>query len=369
MTEKKPLVIIIDDEDPIRRTCAQIIQAMNCETDSAENGEEGLKKIQEKKPDLAVIDLKLPGLDGMEVLEKSTALFPNMVAVVITGYATVDHAVEAMKRGAFDFIPKPFTPEELRVIIKRGLSRRSLLVERESLRREKKLLEENFITIVSHQLKSPIAAIVQYFEVILSGSAGNISEESRDIISKAEKRAENLLNLINDWLDLARMNYEHIEENMKPVGLGQLLDKLVGFYKPMASKDGIDLILEPVSGDAVVQGNEVYLEQAFSNLLSNAITYNKPRGSVTISLTSGIKDIAVSVRDTGIGIPSEHLPLIFEQFYRVSHELRQRTKGTGLGLSIAKKIIEIHQGRIEVESKAGEGSTFKVILPKAPQVS
>ncbi|MBN1270952.1 MAG: hybrid sensor histidine kinase/response regulator [Candidatus Aminicenantes bacterium] len=363
MSERKPLVLIIDDEEPIRNACSFIVKGMNCDTALAGDGEQGLKMIKEMKPDISIIDLKLPQMDGFEVLEKSTALFPNMVAIVITGYATVDHAVEAMKRGAFDFIPKPFTPEELRVIIKRGLDRRSLLLERETLRREKKLLEENFITIVSHQLKSPIAAIVQYFEVILTGAAGEISKETLDIITKAKIRAESLLNMVNDWLDLSRMNHQQMGEDIKSVPLGKLLEKQVGFLESLAGKEGISLILEPYTGSDVVQGNETFLDQLFYNLISNAITYNKPHGSVTISLKTEKDGVFVSVSDTGIGIPSEHLPLIFEQFYRVRHKTK-KSKGTGLGLSIAKKIVDSHHGRIDVESKEGKGSTFTVFLPK-----
>jgi len=298
-------------------------------------------------------------------LEKIQEIDPYIIPVVITGYATVDSAVEAMKKGAYDFIPKPFTPEQLRVIIRRGLEKRKLLLETESLRREKRLMEENFITMVTHQLRSPLVAIVQYFEVILAGMVGKVEEKQKELILKAKDRLEALLQLINDWLDVTRLNGGEIIEKGKSFPLKNLLKKLVDFMQPYAKENDISLELKPISGSASVHGDEESLEQVFSNLISNAINYNKPKGSVTISVKEEKEFMAIEIRDTGIGIAKEHIPLIFDQFYRVSRSESQKHKGTGLGLTIAKKIVDTHGGSIQVSSELGKGSTFTVLLPKA----
>ncbi|MFQ6108330.1 MAG: response regulator [Candidatus Aminicenantales bacterium] len=367
MPRKKPVVLVIDDEESMRDSCALILSKEGFEVELARDGSIGLEKLKEHKPDLAIIDLKMPGISGMDVLENIKKIDPHIIPVVITGYATVDSAVEAMKKGAYDFLPKPFTPEELRIIIKRGLERRRLILEAESLRREKKLMEENFITMVTHQLRSPLVAILQYFEVILAGMAGNVEEKQKELILRAKDRLEGLLKLINDWLDLVRLNGGKIVEKRKPVHLKNILEKLVEFMKPYAKEKDISLVLAPLSGSDLAQGDEESLEEVFSNLLSNAITYNKPDGLVKISVREDGEFIAVDVQDTGIGIDSKHIPFLFDQFYRVSRSESQKSKGTGLGLTIAKKIVEAHGGYIRVESELGKGSTFIVLLPKAEE--
>jgi signal transduction histidine kinase len=365
LTRNRPRIIVIDDEESMRDSCSLILSKAGYETELAEDGTIGLEKTKDFKPDLVLIDLKMPGISGMEVLEKIQEIDSYIIPVVITGYATVDSAVEAMKKGAYDFLPKPFTPEQLRVIIRRGLEKRKLLLETESLRKEKRLMEENFITMVTHQLRSPLVAIAQYFEVILAGMVGKVEEKQKELILKAKDRLEGLLQLINDWLDVARLNGKEIIEKGKLFPLENLLKKLVDFIKPYAKKNNVALELKPISASVLVYGDEESLEQVFSNLINNAISYNKPKGTITISVKEEKELIDTEIKDTGIGIAEEHIPLIFDQFYRVSRSESQKHKGTGLGLTIAEKIVEAHHGSIRVSSELGKGSTFTVQLPKA----
>jgi len=364
---EKPTVLVIDDEESMRDSCCQILTKDGFRTEIAEDGSIGLEKIKEKKPDIALIDLKMPGISGLEVIEKAKEIDPNIIAIVITGYATVDSAVEAMKKGAYDFLPKPFTPEELRIIIRRGLERQKLIRETESLRREKKLIEENFITMVSHQLRSPLVASLQYFEVIMAGMVGEVPEKQKEMISRAKARLEGMLKLINDWLDVARMNGGLIVAKLKPLSLEKVIKKLLEDLQPLTQENDISLELTPISESDLVQGDEETLEQAFSNLIANAIKYNKPKGQVKIVIKENKDFIVTEVQDTGIGISKEHLPYIFDQFYRVGRSKDQKIKGTGLGLPIAKKIVDAHKGSIQVSSELGKGSIFTVLLPKAEQ--
>jgi len=365
--EKKPVILVIDDEEAMRDSCALVLTKDGFQAETAETGQFGLEKARELRPAVALIDLKMPGISGFEVLERLKDIDPQIIPIVITGYATVDSAVEAMKKGAYDFLPKPFTPEELRIIIRRALERRQLAIEAETLRREKKLMEESFITMVSHQLRSPLVAIQQYFEVILAGMAGQVDETQKSMILRARERLDGLLRLINDWLDMARINKGQIVDKFKPVALNALLEKQVEFLKPLAQDYGVTLELSPVGQPALVLGDEQTLDQVFSNLISNAIKYNRPGGSVAISLRKEDEFVVADIKDTGIGIAKEHLPFLFDQFYRLHRGEDQRLKGTGLGLSIAKKIVEAHNGTIQVESELGTGSTFSVRLPQTKQ--
>ncbi|MGB7294655.1 MAG: hybrid sensor histidine kinase/response regulator [Candidatus Aminicenantales bacterium] len=367
MIENKPTILVVDDEEAMRDSCSMILTKDGFRTETAETGQIGLDKARELKPDLVLVDLKMPGISGFEVLEKIKDIDPQIISIVITGYATVESAVEAMKKGAYDFLPKPFTPEELRIITRRALERRKLALEAESLRREKKMLEENFITMVSHQLRSPLVAIQQYFEVILAGMAGEVETSQKEMIIRARERLDSLLNLINDWLDLARISQGQIVDKMKPVALEKLLEKQIDLMKPLADKFSVRLELGRVDLPALVSGDEQTLEQVFGNLISNAIKFNKAGGRATLSISREGDYVVTKVKDTGIGIAKEHLPFLFDQFFRVSRREDQKVKGTGLGLSIAKKIVDLHNGSIQVTSEPGQGTTFTVRLPKAEQ--
>jgi two-component system sensor histidine kinase/response regulator len=364
MDKIKFKVLVIDDEAAMRDSCRMILEKEGFDTDTAENGIIGLEKIEANRPDFVIIDLKMPRMSGQEVLEKVREIDRDIIPIVITGYATVDSAVDAMKKGAYDFLPKPFSPEELRIIMRRGLERKKLIRETKKLRKEKKLMEENFITMVSHQLRSPLVAIVQYFEIILAGMAGEVEERQREMILKARERSEGLLDLINDWLSIARMNGGQIIDNLKPTSLKGILSEIVDFLQPVAKEKDVSLKVDTPSGDDVILGDSESLEQVFINLISNAIEYNKPDGEVIVSIVDRWDSVQVDVKDTGIGIDSDHLPRIFDQFYQIDRSKRKGDKGSGLGLTIAKKVVEAHGGSIDVSSELGKGSVFSVHLRK-----
>src|SRR4030042_2291770 len=205
----------------------------------------------------------MPVLNGFDVLEQIKQIDPQIIPIVITGYATVDPAVEAMKKGAYDFLPKPFTPEELLIIINRALERRKLALETEQLRREKRLLEESFIPLVSHQLRSPLVASQQYFEVILAGMAGTVEDKQREMLRRAQDRADRLLRLINDWLDLARIDQGQIVSKFKPLEIRKTLERVVECMGPLAQEFDVELELEPGPETGGTLGDEETLEQVF----------------------------------------------------------------------------------------------------------
>jgi signal transduction histidine kinase len=182
---------------------------------------------------------------------------------------------------------------------------------------------------------------------------------------RAKERLERLLNLIGDWLDMARINRGSIVKKFKPLSLKKLLKKLVEFMQPLARKNRISLELGILSDNALVQADKETLEQVFSNLINNALEYNRPNGSVKITLKEKRNFVVTEIQDNGIGIAKEHLPFIFDQFYRVDRKEGQKKGGTGLGLSIAKKIVDAHGGSMQVSSELGKGSNFTVLLPKA----
>ncbi|NQT57062.1 MAG: response regulator [Desulfobacteraceae bacterium] len=361
---KRARILIIDDEEVIRDSSTQALVKEGHIIKGAENGDLGLKLFREFRPDIVLIDLKMPGKSGMEVLEEIDTADPNVVKVVITGFATVSSAVDAMKKGAYDFIPKPFTPEEIRLIVARGLERRRLLLEAEALRIEQEKIRRNMISLVSHELRAPLAATVQYLEVILSGMGGKIPLKTKKLIDRCDIRLKEMLELLGRWLNLATFDPVKMAEHFQDVSLSDVANESIELMKPLSEEKNITVTLEAPDDLFPIKGSKVSLEEIFNNLISNAIKYNKEGSLTKVKLYEDDQEICVEISDNGTGIPEEHLSRIFDEFYRVDGRRNAPVKGSGLGLSIVKKMVDAHGGIIDVESEFGKGTTFKIRFPK-----
>ena len=362
--QEQATIIVIDDEKAIRDSCCQVLTKDGYQVETAINGDVGLQKIRDIKPDLVLIDLKMPGMGGMELLEKIEDIDPNIISVVITGYATIESAVEAIKRNAYDFVPKPFTPDQLRIVIERGLERRRLAIESARLQQEKEMMKKNFVTLVSHQLRSPLASIKQSFVVILEGFAGEVASKQKEMIEKAGEHIDCLLQLINDWLNMSRIEADDLTKKFEPVDLIIVLSETLKLLKPLADARKVTLEFNLNDNLPMVQGDRESLKHVFMNLIGNGINYNREGGTVTVNEGEQGDDLVIDICDTGIGISKDNLHFIFDEFFRVKSKETRGISGTGLGLPIAKRIIEAHNGSIKVVSELGKGTTFCVYLPK-----
>lgn len=364
MPKGRGRILVIDDEEVIRDACMHVLSKEGHIVATAENGEQGLRLFREFHPDLVLIDLKMRGKSGLEVLEEIGTLDPKTVGIMITGYATISSAVESMRKGAFDFVPKPFTPDEIRLIVAHGLERRRLILENEALKMEQEKIRRNMISLVSHELRAPLAAAVQYLDVILGGMAGEVSQDARDLMDRSNVRLREMLGLISRWLNLATFDPIKMAERFEDVQLSRVAAESIKILKPLAEERRIEVILETPKDLPLMRGCEAALGEVLNNLLSNAIKYNRPGGWVKIGLLEKDQEVIVEVSDNGMGIGEEHLDRIFDEFYRVDGRRNAPIKGSGLGLSIVKKLVETHNGIIDVESRLGEGTTFRIRFPK-----
>ena len=226
-------------------------------------------------------------------------------------------------------------------------------------------MKSHFIRMVSHELRSPLSAINQQIGVILEGLAGEVGEKQREILGRSRVRITNLLKLINDLLDIAKIESGHCFQEQAPVRIDDLLRDLTAFISGSAESHGITMSLEIAPDLPLILADSRSLEEVFGNLIHNAINYSPDGGRVEIRAVPLNEFIEIRVSDTGIGIASEELPKIFEKFYRVRDSRTRNVVGTGLGLPIVKGIIESHRGSIQVESRVGIGTTFRILLPRA----
>jgi len=363
--ERTPRILIIDDEEVILDSCKQILRKENYQLTTVSNGELGIKLLKEFEPDLVFVDLKMPGVSGFEVLKKIQEIDPNIVSIVITGFSTVSSAIEAMKNGAYDFLPKPFTPDEFRLITNRGLDRRKLVLETIALKREKEMLKEHFAAVVSHELKSPLGAVQQNLYLLEDELSESLNAEQKERIERMKTKINDLINLIHTWLRVITVDVNKLRENFKEISIETVISKAVENVQPQATRNDIEIVSSISISPSLIIGDEGTLVEAVGNLLGNSIKFSRPGSQIRIFAEEIDDLLVISISDKGIGISKEDLPYIFEDFYTGDSGQRIE-KSSGLGLAITKRIIEAHNGSVSVSSELGLGSTFTIELPIIP---
>jgi PAS domain S-box-containing protein len=485
--EKNYSILVVDDESGMREGVARILKPFGYKVFTAGDGKEAFKIIENETFDLALIDLKLPDTDGLSILDEILQKDPLVVCIIITAYATLDTAVSATKRGAFDYLAKPFTKDELLIIVDKALDRRDLIVEADKLRKERdrgllelsrektrfktiiscmtdgvlvtnrdngivlynnagskflegymdmepgapladhikspevlemvekageeganthmqgkeiklgeitwlancgvlrdeegdflgavtvfrditemkeiEKLKQRFISLVAHELKAPVAAIRGYLDIILKKAAGNDAAVYDNMMFRAKERADGLLDLIKDLLDMSRIDARKVERHIAPVRVAEYIESNLEFLKFEIENRKITVENKAAGTNLVVMADADEFNRVITNLLSNAVKYNKDEGKIIIDVGKKGEMITLSIADTGIGMNEEDKARLFEDFFRANNPQTRKQPGTGLGLAITRRMIESNNGRIEFESEVGKGSKFNVILP------
>jgi len=363
MTKNSALTLIIDDEESIRDGCRQVLEKSGYTVITEGNGSDGIKIAREKRPDVVFVDLKMPHISGMEIIEILSKDIEDIVLIVITGYASIVSAVESMKKGAYDYLPKPFTPDQLRAVTQRGLEHRFLKLETKRLREEKEFMERNFITFVSHEMRSPLVTILQYFESLTIISKDCLGQKGLDILDRCYKRTQNLHDLVEHWLDLSRIENGTFFEKKVPLDLFSIINRSVEDLNPLVQRRGLSIQTQLPDKLPEIIGDEESILRVLINVIGNATKYTPDGGIITLSADYDDYYVNISISDSGIGIPQDKLPFIFEPFYRVKGK-NDRVKGSGLGLTFCKKIMDAHDGKITAESNEGEGTTIFLNFPR-----
>ncbi len=492
MNGEVPRILVVDDEPGMREGCRRILAAEGYEVETAVDGVDALERFRQEDSGFAaaLVDLKMPRMGGLELIEKMHDEDEDLVLFVITAYAAIDTAVEATKRGAYGYIPKPFTPDELLLSVKNGLEKRALSGEAKRLREERErqllevaiersksstiincmtdgvlvvnrekqvvlrnaaaarmipgcaalplpcnldsvesgdlrslvgeslssvdgpavsskeitlgqstymvnaspVLEPNgeilgavavlrditalkkletakslFVSMVAHEVKSPLAAIESYLNVILSGAAGEDHERDRKMLQRALVRAKTLRTMVSELIDLTAIETGNFTLRRLPLDIGEVAAATVESYRPKAEEKDIHITLgcQPdIEGQRVLADKDA-IASVLRNLIDNAIKYTPAKGHVDVGVEQDGIYVKVKVADDGIGMTPAEKDRVFEEFFRARNESTAHIPGTGLGLTVVKRLVELHDGKVTVQSVPGEGSTFTVSLPVA----
>jgi len=491
MTEQHT-ILVADDEEAIRAGISRVLKSEGHQVLTAADGREALALMGSDSVEVVLCDLKMPVMGAFEVLEEAGRSYPEVPVIVITAFGTVTHAVECMKKGAYDFITKPYMIDHLVLVVNRALEKVRLAREARDLQAERtrnlytlameqsrlhtifncmadgvlvsnrnsevvlinralpqllrldpslplpaplgtyvldpslaqdiqdvlaappeeperclvqelsqagthlrvltapfhgpdglvlgtvsvfhdvthfKELDEmktSFVNLVSHELRSPLSAVKMQLTTIRDGLAGELNDKQQHLLNRAQLKLEGLLELINDLLDVAKMEAGQRHLEPAPLNLEEVLAEILELLQTKAQEQNIVLKLSVPPDLPAILADRRGMEEVFTNLVANAINYSPDGGEVRISANLRGQYLEVQVSDQGVGIEPEDIDRIFAKFYRAKHPKTRQVVGTGLGLAIVKAMVEAHRGKVEVESQVGVGTTFRILLPTGP---
>ncbi|MBA4407150.1 hybrid sensor histidine kinase/response regulator [bacterium] len=489
MEEKKTNILIVDDEKGLRLGAQRLLQDEGYDVETAEDGEAGIQIGTSKNFDVAIIDLKMPDIDGLDVLKEIKSKRPNTVCFIATAFASYDTAIQSTRLGAFGYIPKPFTPEELIYQIELGVKQHDLIIESERLKKEREgnlleiayeksrlntivksisdgvlvinrggevvyfnyaalkflnigelkigdpaisklpekililitkildaekillktfttqieLLPNNelvieaactpvphpdgtiagvvivisnitqfkqieqiksqFVSMVAHELKTPLAAVQGFLNILLDDSIALDKEKEKDYLTRSVTRLNSLKYLVNDLLDISKMELKTKQREIEEIHLQEIIQNTIQLLEFDIKKKKIAITTTIENDLPIIKADLNEITRIITNLLSNAIKYNVEKGKIFIDALKKKNYVSIIMKDTGIGMKPEEKLKLFNEFFRAKNEKTRGISGTGLGLTIVKRIVDSYHGKIEVESEYGNGTTFIINLP------
>jgi len=369
---EKLKVLVVDDEPGIRSGIERILrnytvgypfmdEDFHFEMIEAETGEKAIEIIDKEQVDIILLDNKLPGIHGIEVLEYINKKQYDAQVMMITSYASLDLAVKATNNGAFNFVPKPFTPQELKAAMESIT--KHLFLERmtRKMNEEGKQIRFQFLSVLSHELKSPINAIEGYLRIMQEKQVGENIDDYQRMIARSMERLNGMRGLIMDLLDLTKLEPGK-KRNLKNIDISEIAKICVNTMEPLAIQKNIKIFVD-IDHEIYFPADNTEMEIIFNNLISNAVKYNKDNGEVHVSLKNNINSIKILVEDTGIGMSDDEISKLFHEFVRIKNVKTKNITGSGLGLSIVKKLVDVYDGNVMVSSVPDKGSKFEIELP------
>jgi two-component system sensor histidine kinase/response regulator len=425
-------LLVVDDEESVAVTMGAILEMDGYQVAICTTGADAVRKLHEDEFDLVLTDLRLDDTDGLSIVSEVCRVQPDAVSIILTGYASLESAVKALREGAYDYLIKPCDVEELRAVVARGVERHQLGVQlkarladleeanttihlmnrdlqqridaataelhqrmtelaqaneeiaelyhqaQSSVQQLQQLdrLKSRFLSMASHELKTPLTSISGLSQVLLrrmrrrleqgQPSETEWTQEQLAHVDRLEllnSQTSRLGRLIDELLDVSRIESGKLEFRLEPLDLGELISEVVSRLQMTTQQHTIEV--DPNgAASGVVSADRDHVEQVLDNLFNNAIKFSPEGGTIRVSLQEHSDSVVVSITDSGVGIAPAQLESIFGLFYQAEDPVSRRTGGMGLGLYISREIVSRHGGRIWAESEPHRGSTFNVALPR-----
>ena len=356
METTKPHILVVDDEMGPRESLKMILHPYY-NVHVAERGGQAIELLSRYPVDLVTLDLKMPGLTGINVLEKIKHYDPDIEAIMITGYGSLDTAIEGLRLGAFDYISKPFDVNHILALVRRGLDRRTA---KSKLRQVK----SDFLSNVSHELRTPLSVVVGFVYLLLNQVIGKLTEDQQKVLETVYRNSEELLELIDNVLWMTSLNSGDNAATIEKFDARDVVNETVKRYDRTLREKGLSLNLEMTDNGMFVITDRAKVERIFQNVFNNAVKFTS-QGEIKVKACPAVDHTGVQLEviDTGVGIEKNKLDSIFEPFHQADSSSHRSFSGLGLGLTVARRMAEIIGGKLEITSTPNLGTRVVMKFP------
>lgn len=366
-----PSILIVDDEPGLLASLVMAFQKQGYQARGAASGVEALGKLREAAVDVVLTDIVMPGMDGLALMDRIRVDYRDTAIILMTGGATVESAVRALKGGASDYVVKPFRLAEILHVVERcceqhGLRRENLQLSELNRRlQELDQLKSNLLSAVSHEFRTPLTIMHGWLDLLMKGQFGPVPPEQRESLAAVHKSAVRLGRLIANLL--AFVEYERSEgtRGSEAVSLHRLVRDAADELTPDCTERKVSLAVNIPSALPAVQGDGARLRLVFLNLMENAVKFNEPGGEVIVTARTDNVDVEVQVANTHGAVPADAVHRLLQPFTQGDMGPSRPAGGLGLGLAVARAIVHAHGGELRLEANRGTGATVRVRLPLA----
>ena len=356
MDASKPNILVVDDEMGPRESLKMILNPYY-NVLVADRGAQAIEMLKQHPVDLVTLDLKMPGLTGINVLEKVKAHDPDIEAIIITGYGSLDTAIEGLRLGAFDYISKPFDVNHILSLVRRGLERRTAKAK---LRQVK----SDFLSNVSHELRTPLSVVVGFVYLLLNQVIGKLSDEQQKVLETVYRNSEELLELIDNVLWMTSLNAGDASVSVEKFDAREMVSEAVKRHQKMIRDKGLQLNVQFSDGDLTLVNDRAKVERVFQNVFNNSVKFTS-QGEITVKVHASVDRASMEfeVSDTGVGIEQSKIDSIFEPFHQADNSSQRAFSGLGIGLTVAPTRADLIGGKLSITSQPNIGTQVLMNFP------